>query len=480
MFRSDNCLTTFQPSLSSDHSAAAIAIHNDRFLAFVPSKKAEDVGGPTYFHFWDTVLAREITRYNLFEPIRGLRISPRFLVTVLEGRTVAFQYQTLDKNAFNHSQGDQVNVGPDEVITAPNRPHSLHVTGHNPFALACLHDSLLILPAQSPGQLQLILLKPHIDTSTKRVLRAHKSAIRCMALSPDGQLLGTASEQGTLIRVFDTSTLDQVFEFRRGMDAAIIHSIAFSPEKQWLACTSDKGTLHVFNLRPASTGEHTSHASPTTASSDRPHRRTESHHHRPSAGGFIPPPPISNLSSAALSVTPSTAIASPPTGTSAGSIQEYYHLLPHAGANTASAGTTSSRGLSGPTLRPSPFTPRIFTDARSTASAPFYIGNDPTHWQNVGSANRAGESLYSWTVTPGGGRKRVKKPVRPLPNDPQGRPPKGVVAFEDETVLYVVGGGGDARWEKFELTPVLLDNGATEWRLVCIGFRKYLSKQYVD
>jgi len=38
-------------------------------------------------------------------------------------------------------------------------------------------------------------------------------------------------------------------QVRRGLDPAEIHSIALSPNLQWLAVCSDKGTLHVFSLR---------------------------------------------------------------------------------------------------------------------------------------------------------------------------------------------------------------------------------------
>lgn len=35
---------------------------------------------------------------------------------------------------------------------------------------------------------------------------------------------------------------------RRGADRAEIYSLAFSSTAQWLAVSSDKGTVHVFNL----------------------------------------------------------------------------------------------------------------------------------------------------------------------------------------------------------------------------------------
>lgn len=105
------------------------------------------------------------------------------------------------------------------------------------------------------------------------------------------------------------------------------------------------------------------------------------------------------------------------------------------------------------------------------------MGDDPLHWQ--------GGAAYAWTTTPDGTRKRVKNPVPPLPGDPSGRPPKGVVAFapvkdgevEDQGArVWVLGGGSDARWEVFDLIAAQ----GTGWALVKGGFRKFLTRQFVD
>ena len=42
------------------------------------------------------------------------------------------------------------------------------------------------------------------------------------------------------------------------MDRADIYSIALSPNVQWLAVSSDKGTVHIFNLRVRVFGEDSS------------------------------------------------------------------------------------------------------------------------------------------------------------------------------------------------------------------------------
>jgi WD40 repeat protein len=52
--------------------------------------------------------------------------------------------------------------------------------------------------------------------------------------------------QGTLIRVFDTASGQPLQELRRGADRAEIYCIAFNYNSQWLAVSSDKGTVHVF------------------------------------------------------------------------------------------------------------------------------------------------------------------------------------------------------------------------------------------
>lgn len=42
--------------------------------------------------------------------------------------------------------------------------------------------------------------------------------------------------------------IDLPQELRRGADSANIYSIGLSREADWLACSSDKGTVHIFAL----------------------------------------------------------------------------------------------------------------------------------------------------------------------------------------------------------------------------------------
>lgn len=51
-----------------------------------------------------------------------------------------------------------------------------------------------------------------------------------------------------MIRIFSTANCTKLAELRRGVDHAVIFSLAFSPCNTLLAVTSDKSTLHVFDI----------------------------------------------------------------------------------------------------------------------------------------------------------------------------------------------------------------------------------------
>ena len=111
------------------------------------------------------------------------------------------------------------------------------------------------------------------DIQRQVITRAHESELMALALNYDGSLVASASEKGTLIRVFSTSsgmvakshdlrilTLEfckgeMLHELRRGAERAIIHSICFNSASAYLACSSDKGTIHVFSLLEDEEGE---------------------------------------------------------------------------------------------------------------------------------------------------------------------------------------------------------------------------------
>lgn len=130
------------------------------------------------------------------------------------------------------------------MFSDPPKRVGLFETADNHLGLCCLGHKLLAFPGRSPGQVQLV----ELQTMNVSIIPAHASALRALDISQDETLLATASETGTLVRVFSSANCAKLAELRRGVDPAFVFSIAISPDSNTLAMTSDKSTLHVFDL----------------------------------------------------------------------------------------------------------------------------------------------------------------------------------------------------------------------------------------
>lgn len=80
------------------------------------------------------------------------------------------------------------------------------------------------------------------------VIDAHKTQLSALAFSHDGSLLATASDKGTIVRVFSVQTGLKLYQFRRGSYNTRIYSLAFSASNIFLAASSATGTVHIFRL----------------------------------------------------------------------------------------------------------------------------------------------------------------------------------------------------------------------------------------
>ena len=127
-------------------------------------------------------------------------------------------------------------------------------TGTNPKGLIGLsqieEDLVVAFPMSSVGHVGVRFLdRNELQTSVE--IKACDSSVAHVALNKEGTLLATASEKGTLIRIFDTKTGNLLQEVRRGTKTAEIYSIVFDDNSNFIACTSDTGTVHIFSLANA-------------------------------------------------------------------------------------------------------------------------------------------------------------------------------------------------------------------------------------
>ncbi|XP_038980399.1 autophagy-related protein 18c-like [Phoenix dactylifera] len=185
---------------------------------------------PNKVMIWDDHQSRCIGEFAFRSDVRAVKLRQDLIVVVLEHKI--YVYKFLDLKLLHQIE-----------------------TLANPRGLCCLshhsNTSVLACPGLHRGQVRV----EHFGLKVTKFISAHDSHIACITLTMDGLLLATASTKGTLIRIFNTMDGTRLQEVRRGLDRADIYGIALSPNVQWLAVSSDKGTVHIFSLRVRVAGE---------------------------------------------------------------------------------------------------------------------------------------------------------------------------------------------------------------------------------
>jgi WD40 repeat protein len=172
---------------------------------------------------WDDYQNKSIAELEFRTPVRAVRLRRDRIAVAIAGKTYVYNFSDLQLLR--------------QIDTTANEK-GLLVMSHAP------ENCVLAVPVSPPGSVKI----EAYSLKESHVVRAHENDLACLALSHDGTLLATASEKGTLIRLFRTDTGEKVREFRRGADSSEIYSIAFDAQSRVLCSASDKGTVHIFSL----------------------------------------------------------------------------------------------------------------------------------------------------------------------------------------------------------------------------------------
>ncbi|KAL4468832.1 hypothetical protein ABPG74_005335 [Tetrahymena malaccensis] len=179
---------------------------------------------PTKVQLWDDSQLKRIAEMNFRSEVKAVKLKADRVIVVLETRI------------YVHNFADLKLI--DTIDTCPN-----------PLGLCSVNtegdEIILATPHKEVGEVNV-----HLYSENKTVsIRAHQSALNCLQTNPRGTKLATASQKGTIIRIYNTKKGELLQELRRGSEYAQIYSIAFHPKGTFVACSSDSGTIHIFALK---------------------------------------------------------------------------------------------------------------------------------------------------------------------------------------------------------------------------------------
>lgn len=175
---------------------------------------------PDRVMLWDDNQSKCIGELKFKSEVRGVKMNKETIAVILEDRIYVYEFSNLKiRDAIE--------------------------TYKNPEGICCLSSkketNVLVCPDKNVGAIRVTF---YDNSST---IQAHEGAIAALALTQDGQMVASASEKGTLVRIFNASSGLKLQELRRGADPAKIYSIAFS-SNDMMAVSSDKGTVHIFAI----------------------------------------------------------------------------------------------------------------------------------------------------------------------------------------------------------------------------------------
>lgn len=246
----------FAPSSGSGSGIGQISmLHRTNYLALVGGGKSPRFPSNKVI-IWDDLKRKSSLSLNFMSPVLKVLLSRIRIVVVLRNQVLVYEFAAPPKRiaAYETIDNDHGLADLSVYSTLVHLPSSASISSMSSSeSLSSPREypkgQILAFPGRTIGQIQLVDVSPEgQEKNSISIIKAHKSRIRCITLNSTGTLIASASETGTIIRVHSTHTTALLYEFRRGINRAVITSMSFSPNESKLAVLSDKNTLHVYNL----------------------------------------------------------------------------------------------------------------------------------------------------------------------------------------------------------------------------------------
>jgi WD repeat-containing protein 45 len=253
VFQVDPFKKTFERSFEGASGLGIVSmLYRSNILALVGGGRNPRFQ-PHKLMLWDDRHPRPIAELSFRTSVKAVKMRRDSISVAIESKVYFYRFsdlQLLDhSDTFSNPKGLlQLSSGNDTAILVSLAAHcgKLAVTTYDCKKMAEFTSA----PSDSPSSPTSSVPANAAKCKTKTIIiSAHDSPIAAIGLNFEGTRVATASEKGTIIRIFDSDTGLVLQELRRGLDKADIYCLCFNLASEWLAVTSDKGTVHLYTLK---------------------------------------------------------------------------------------------------------------------------------------------------------------------------------------------------------------------------------------
>lgn len=202
---------------------------------------------PRRLHIKNTKRDSIICELTFPTTVLAIRLNRKRLVIVLEDQIYLYDIQTMKL-----------------LYTIETSPNPMAICALSPSSENCYlayplpqKASAATVPSHAPPNSTHIppttgevLLFDAIKLEAMNVVEAHRSPLSAVAFNNEGTVMATASDKGTIIRVFSVPDAHKLYQFRRGSMPSRIFSMAFNITSTLLCISSATETVHIFKLGP--------------------------------------------------------------------------------------------------------------------------------------------------------------------------------------------------------------------------------------
>eukprot|EP01102_Stenamoeba_stenopodia_P021165 TRINITY_DN8451_c0_g1_i3.p1 TRINITY_DN8451_c0_g1~~TRINITY_DN8451_c0_g1_i3.p1 ORF type:complete len:354 (+),score=51.70 TRINITY_DN8451_c0_g1_i3:375-1436(+) len=204
-----------------------VELHYTSSLVALVGSGDEPTLSPRKLKLFNTKTNTTLYELNFITAILAIKWNRQRLVVVLETKIHIFDLEKMEP-----LQVLETDPNPTGVCALSEQSYLAYPRGNK----LCVFNALQIRPIAN--------------------VEAHKGTVSIVSFSHDGNFFATASEKGTVIRVFSIAPrasdgqkeVNKLYTFRRGTYAATINSFSFSVNNKLLAVASSTGTIHIFKL----------------------------------------------------------------------------------------------------------------------------------------------------------------------------------------------------------------------------------------